>query len=234
MSNSFNTSAYIRKLSALLKQNGNPVSAEGAAAYMRHQFRYFGIPTPHRRDLLKTFISENGLPPKEALPQLVRELWKKPERELQYCAMEIYHRFQKNFEPQDLDDFEFMITHKSWWDTVDFVAPKLCGSYFQQFPKLRDAALKRWLSSGNTWLIRAAILFQLGYKTKPDVPLLFRIIRQVAHEKEFFIAKGIGWALRQYSYTDPKAVEEFIRSTKLQPLSVREGLKAIERSRKTK
>lgn len=228
----FNQTTYVRKLVALLKEHGNPVSAEGASAYMRHQFTYFGISTPHRRELLKTFLLENDLPPKAALPALVKDLWKKPERELQYCAMEMYHRYQKKLEADDLRDFEFMITHKSWWDTVDFVSPKLCGAFFQQYPKLRDAALKRWLDSGNTWLIRSAILFQLGYKTKTDAALLFRIIRQTAHEQDFFIRKGIGWALRQYSYTDAKAVEDFIRKTILSPLSTREGMKAIERSRK--
>ena len=79
------------------------------------------------------------------------------------------------------------------------------------------------------WLQRTAILFQLKYKKKTDVPLLFHCITTMADSKEFFIRKAIGWALREYSKTDAEVVQSFVASTELSPLSVREALKVIGR-----
>ena len=48
-------------------------------------------------------------------------------------------------------------------------------------------------------------------------------------EKEFFLRKGIGWALREYSKTSPEFVIEFINNHAdvLSGLSKREGLKVL-------
>ena len=48
---------------------------------------------------------------------------------------------------------------------------------------------------------------------------------------EFFIRKGIGWALREYSKTDPVWVQAFVEShaDRLSPLSRKEALKIIAR-----
>jgi len=47
------------------------------------------------------------------------------------------------------------------------------------------------------------------------------------HKNEFFVKKAIGWALREYSKSNPKAVEDYIRTAKLQTLSEKEGMKQI-------
>ncbi len=47
------------------------------------------------------------------------------------------------------------------------------------------------------------------------------------YSKEFFIQKAIGWALREYSKTNPESVAHFIKTTELAPLSRREGSKYI-------
>ena len=73
------------------------------------------------------------------------------------------------------------------------------------------------------------LLFQLKYKKETDTELLFNYIRALTGSKEFFIQKAIGWVLREYSKTDPKAVVKFVDSTFLAPLSKREALKVINR-----
>jgi len=100
----------------------------------------------------------------------------------------------------------------------------------QGFPSLRAVSqIPKWLASGNMWLQRTALLFQLKYKTGTDVELMFQIIRQLAESKEFFIRKAIGWALREYSKTNPAAVMNFVESHPLSNLSKREALKVIAR-----
>ena len=85
------------------------------------------------------------------------------------------------------------------------------------------------------WVRRTALITQLNYKTETDFTLLQERILTVCQEKEFFIRKAIGWALRQYSYIDAERVVRVIAENreKLTPLSIREGLKEIRRQGKS-
>jgi 3-methyladenine DNA glycosylase AlkD len=73
------------------------------------------------------------------------------------------------------------------------------------------------------------LIFQLKWKKQTDTDRLFAYCCQLMHERDFFIRKAIGWALRQYSKTDPKAVKQFIQNNqhKLSPLSIKEGSKYV-------
>lgn len=214
---------YIHELRALYKSNSNTADALSMCAYMKDIAPFFGIKTPLRRKLSKEFISKNGLPENpEAVAQL---LWKEPERELHYFAMELLGKLAKKAPENRLRLYEKMITTNSWWDTVDFISPHLCGVHFSQYPHLRDATIEQWISSKNLWLQRSAILFQLGYKTKTDTELLFATCTRLAGEPDFFIRKAIGWALRQYARTAPETVKDYVLSTPLSALSRKEALK---------
>jgi 3-methyladenine DNA glycosylase AlkD len=49
----------------------------------------------------------------------------------------------------------------------------------------------------------------------------------LAAEKEFFIRKAVGWALRDYAWHDWRAVQKYLKtaSTRLSPLTCREAMK---------
>lgn len=196
---------------------------------MRNQFDYYGLDTTQRRNLQKNFHDEYALPAFGELHGLIKELWAKPQRELQYFAMELYEKYRKELTPKDVEVFEFMITQKSWWDTVDFIAPKLIAALHLQHPELAEANCTRWIKSKNIWLIRAALIHQNLYKKRTDETLLFSNILQCAHHEDFFIRKGIGWCLRQYARTNPASVKKFVNANKniLAALSVKEAMKHL-------
>ncbi|MBP1990262.1 DNA alkylation repair protein [Paenibacillus eucommiae] len=219
---------YTIKLESWLRQYADPVKAVAMQAYMRDQFAFLGIKSPDRVALAKQFWKENGVPDGNELSVVVKELWRLPEREYQYIAMAMLEKQRKRRERADIELLEEIIVEKSWWDTVDFVASQLVGFHFTLFPDLVAAYAERWISSGHMWLQRTAILFQLGYKQRTDTELLFDYIRRMAGEKDFFIRKAIGWALREYSKTNEEAVREFVAtSNQLSPLSIKEALKHI-------
>jgi len=220
---------YIERIEILFRKNGNPKRAEGAAAYMRNQFYFFGISTPDRRALQKEFHSKYSLPPIEQLDYIVHALWNKPQRELHYFALELIHQYRKQFKAEHLPLFEYLITTNSWWDTVDVVAPKLAGALFIANSKLAEKTALRWMRSDNMWLNRAALICQLNFKEKTNSELLFRLIRQLSNHPDFFIRKAIGWSLRQYARTNPKAVKLFLKDNAsiLSPLSLKEAGKNL-------
>jgi 3-methyladenine DNA glycosylase AlkD len=58
-----------------------------------------------------------------------------------------------------------------------------------------------------------------------------RLIEKL-HEKEFFIRKAIGWALRDYARWQPEAVRAFVLAHRegLSSLTVHEAMKHFESS----
>lgn len=221
---------YSQRLRELYQQHADPTIAKGAKAYMRNQFEFMGIPAPLRRQLNKGFLQSHPLPQPPELYTLVHHLWTEEEREFQYFAMDSLYTLRKRWQEDILQLFEHCVVQKSWWDTVDFIASKLVGEYFRRFPEQMYPRVLSWIGHKNMWLNRTAIIFQLSYKKNTDCALLTEAILRHAASKEFFHQKAIGWALRQYSYTNSAWVERFIADHTLQPLSVREGLKAIRRN----
>lgn len=219
--------SYIKSLEDLFSQSANPDNAFYMKKYMKDKFEYFGIQTRPRRELTKPFLKKDTLPTIENLDVLIRELWAKPQREFQYFGIELVEKYSKQLNKNNLPLIEFMVTNKSWWDTVDGIATRVVGDLFRNYPELIIPVTKKWMASDNLWLQRTSILFQLKYKSLTDIDLLFKFIKTLEGSKEFFINKAIGWALREYSKTDPQIVIKFVNSHNLAPLSKREAMKVI-------
>ena len=218
---------YVALLKTLFEQNADPAQAAPMKKYMRDQFEYLGIKSPQVKLLFRQAIQENGLPSPEELDQIVRELWDLPQREFQYLAISLMERLEKKLPSSTIKTLEYMITHKSWWDTVDNIS-HIVGVHFKRYPEVREKYLAKWRASNNIWLRRTAILFQLDYKEETDFALLSEVIQENLGSTEFFINKAIGWALRQYARIEPNVVKNFVKSTSLHPLSRREAIKNLE------
>lgn len=129
-----------------------------------------------------------------------------------------------------LDVFEKMIRTHSWWDTVDIISSKLVGTLIFQHRTDLQSVMEKWIIDADSfWIQRCALIFQLSYKGDTDEDMLFRFCSTRMKDSEFFIRKAIGWALRQYSKTNPSAVRRYIQENEegLSNLSKREGSKYI-------
>lgn len=220
---------FLQTLEKEFEANSNPQIAEGQKAYMRHQFEFYGLTSPKRREIQRPFLVQSYLPPKEKLHAMVKTLWQKPQREYQFFAQELVFKYIKQFSISDISILEYMVTHKSWWDTVDYIAVKLIGPYFALYPEQLDTYLEKWLASGNIWLQRCCLLYQLKRKDDIDTFRLSLIIQRLLGSKEFFINKAIGWILREYSRTNPEWVKDFVANNELANLSRREALRLMDR-----
>ena len=220
---------YAKSIQARFAAHADPAQAGPMKRYMRDQFEYLGIKSPHFKELLKAHLAEHGLPPAAELDAIVRDLWALPEREYQYAASSLIGRLETTLPEDFIVTFEYLLVTKSWWDTVDTLSGGPLGVHFRRHPRVRKKYLAKWRKSENFWLRRACLLFQLGYKQDTDFDLLCEIIRENLGSKEFFINKAIGWALRQYTRVDPQAVRDFVAATPLNPLSAREALKWLEK-----
>jgi 3-methyladenine DNA glycosylase AlkD len=210
----------------------DPTKSGPMASYMRDQFPFLGIPTPERRRLAKAALADFGPPSLDELEAFGRGCWGRVEREYQYAGADYTCRWIGVGVPSTLDLLRDLITTKSWWDTVDALAANGVGSLVRTHPEL-VAVMDRWIDDDDIWLARTAILHQLRWKADTDVDRLFAYCLRRAPDTEFFLRKAIGWALREYSKTDPAAVERFVadHDADLSGLSQREALKVIARTR---
>ena len=106
-------------------------------------------------------------------------------------------------------------------------------SFSRIVSKSDGEAMKRvmlaWSTDDDMWKRRSAILCQIKAKDRTDLDLLYACIEPSLGSKEFFLRKAIGWALRQYAWTDPEEVRRYVARNKerLSGLSRREALKNI-------
>ena len=84
-----------------------------------------------------------------------------------------------------------------------------------------------WSHDPDRWLRRTSITCQLDAKERTDLSLLSTTILANADDPDFFLRKGIGWALRQYARVDPDWVRTFVADHDLSPLSRREAMKHL-------
>ncbi|XP_002741717.1 uncharacterized protein LOC100377502 [Saccoglossus kowalevskii] len=221
----------LSKINRMYKHAADAEKAVWMKKYMRNQFEFFGIPTPVRKSINKeVFTMELDLTSTRELLQL---LWKQPEREYQHCGLDLAGRSVKLLNGSTRGDciasmecLKTMVVTGSWWDTVDPLATTI-GDLVRLRPQVLNPVVDSWIGDDNMWLRRVAILHQLKYKSDTDKDKLFRFCLLCGHEKEFFIQKSIGWALRQYFRHNPEDVKEFVKKNedKLSALSKREALK---------
>lgn len=202
--------------------------AEPMKAYMKHHFPFLGIKSPARSEALKAFFATHELPRKTELLNEVWGIYRLPEREYQYVAIALLSKNLKSLGVDDLVFIEKLITEKSWWDSVDSIAPTIVGDIVKRDRLEGEKVMLQWSDSDNMWLNRAAILHQLKYKKDTNEKILIGIILKHVHSNEFFIQKAIGWVLREYAKTYPAFVRKFVEEHELKPLSKREALKHIK------
>lgn len=217
----------IADLLVAYESKANHAKAFQMKAYMRNRYEFYGLPMPLRKEIAPAFMKQLLALKENHFEEIVRTLWNHPCREVHYFAMEYAFKAKKLWTKDSIQIFEWMIITNSWWDTVDFIASNMIGSFFIKYPELIKLNIQQWNKSNDFWLHRVSLIFQLKYGLKTDQDLLFKQCKKYANEDEFFIRKAIGWALRQYSKFNPNAVWGFIQSNKLSPLSVKEASKYI-------
>lgn len=222
---------FLSKVIDRFSASRNPDNARQMKAYMRDKFAFFGIRSPDRKKLQREILQTCGMPRIDEIPGICYYLWNIPEREAQYFAMDILDRSIKKMPGESIQLLEKLVIHKSWWDTIDGLAANIIGKYFTLFPEQIIPVTRSWMDSGNIWLQRSCLLFQLRYRQDTDLPLMYSFIEELTSHDDFFIRKAIGWVLREYSKTDPEEVIRYVNTVTLNPLSRKEALKVIERKK---
>jgi 3-methyladenine DNA glycosylase AlkD len=216
---------------AALVPLGDPAKAEPMARYMKGVAPFLGITTPERRRTLRHVWRNLPVLDPVEVADVVRGLWALPEREYQYAACDLIARHRQRLPGRFVaDPTQDLLTTRPWWDTVDSLGSAAVTPLVSGHPEQVDL-MWSWLDSGDRWLIRAAIQHQRGLKERTDLNRLFAMCDRFASDREFFIAKAIGWALRDVTRWDAPAVQAFVDDhPELSAVARREATRGLIRS----
>ena len=215
----------VRALSPLV----DPERAASAYSYMKKIAPFLGVSAPDRRRALRHAWAQQELPTSAELGETARALMGLCEREFHYAAYDLIAEYNDRTDQDFLRNYAGgLITTTPWWDSVDGLVNAMVSPLMKRFHD--DALIDEWSGSGDRWLIRAAIGHQRGWKADTDVERVLSMCAAHWADTEFFIAKAIGWAMRDITRFDPDSVREFL--TEHDPdnrVAIREALRGLDR-----
>lgn len=221
----------VKRLTRDFEQHANVENARAMEAYMKNNFLFWGIKTELRRTLVAPYILEFKSLAAAEQQAIILALWSKPQREFHQAALDLAVKIVKKTNLAWLPFWEDKLMSNAWWDSVDYIAPSLIGPLLLDKPDLQEKYAWEWMESAYLWKQRAALIFQIKYRTKTNQKLLFDLVLSCADTKAFFLRKGSGWALREYGKYAPQEVSQFVNEHKdvLSGLTVREAVRNMEK-----
>jgi 3-methyladenine DNA glycosylase AlkD len=210
----------------------DPVRAAGARAYMKSAMPFRGVTTPAQRALYREIFAAHPITSSSAWQATVLALWREAEyREERYAAIDLSGaRAYRGFQTLDtVPMYDELIVTGAWWDYVDAVAIHRVGPLLERHPGAMKRLMRRWSRDADLWRRRSSIICQVTFKERTDLALLYACIEPNLADREFFIRKAIGWALRSYAWTQPAEIVRYVRAHErdLSLLSKREALKNV-------
>ncbi len=201
---------WLAPIEAALRALADAQQAEPMKAYMLGQFEFLGIRAGPRREALKGLMKFTGTA--DELLALAEALWRLPEREFRYAAIDLLAKHHKRLDVSALPRILQLVQTDPWWDTVDGLAGVVGDILLQAKASQPDVQrhMDACLVHPHLWVRRVAMLHQLGWREQTDPERLLRYALTLAPEKDFFIRKAIGWALRDHARTQPDAVRDFL------------------------
>jgi len=204
-------------------------------AYMKSALPFHGVQKPWNgsADFMKTVFADYPLTSFDEWRDAVLELWREAAfREERYAAIALVRdRSYRGYRTlATLPVYEELIVTGAWWDFVDDVA-HLVGELLQAKRAIMSAVMREWSRDPDLWKRRVSIICQVGHKQDTDLALLYDCIEPNLGDRDFFVRKAIGWALRDYAWTDPAEIDRYVRehAGRLSPLSRREASKNLAR-----
>jgi 3-methyladenine DNA glycosylase AlkD len=214
---------------AELSAVADPSKAGPMAAYMKTDMPFYGVQKAQRTPILRSL--RRSFPPRsrQEYEANIRLLWNEPHREEKYLAIGYARSFPRYIAVDSIPMFHDLVVEGAWWDFVDEVATQLIGKVLDDDRTVAEPTVRAWTHSDDMWLRRVSIICQLKHKERTNTSFLSDACLANISDREFFIRKAIGWALREYAKTNPDWVRSFVADNEsaMAPLSIREAMKHL-------
>ncbi len=185
----------------------DPARATQAKSYLKSDLDFLGVSVPDIRHSVVAMARAHPDLSRDNAVAWAEALWSQPVHERRTAAIEVVRYYRNELSPPDLDLVADWVRVAHGWAYVDPLAGDIAGPIAGRYPQawpLIDA----WARDEDFWLRRSALLTLLaGIRTgQPDLTRFERYATPMLAEREFFIAKAIGWVLRETAKRDPAYV----------------------------
>ena len=217
----------VGEIRGALRARADPARAPQQRAYMKSAMPFLGVAVPDVRRITRAQVRGLQIVDAETLRGAALTLWDDAAyREERYAAMSLLATPSASVDLAVVPVVEHMVRTGRWWDYTDELAHRLAARH-DVAPAATAALVRRWSTDEDMWIRRIAIISQLGRRDRVDRELLGEVIAANLSDREFFISKAIGWALREYAGVEPGWVRQYTDTHDLSPLSRREALKHL-------
>lgn len=214
-----------------LRAVARPEKAEGMQRYLKSELPCLGVQVPEARRIAKALFSA-PFPSLDALSRWVEGLWNEAGfREERFVALNVLrlkaHREHLTAKAAPL--LERLIRSGAWWDLVDELSAHVVRVCLENDPAAMTKVVRGWAQSQELWLQRAALVCQVVRGAETDLALLEVALEHAVDGRDFFLRKGIGWALRAAAKHHAPQVRAWLKqyASRLSPLSVREASRGL-------
>ena len=223
------TADAIRLVQEGLSAASDPAKAGPMAAYMKTEMPFYGVQKKGRTPVARALLAAHPAADRHAYADTVRALWGLPHREEKYVAIAYARAWDEWVDTASMGLFRELIVEGAWWDLVDEVAIKLVGRALLKERSETEPIVRPWIIDDILWLRRTSVICQIGHRANTDAALLADACSANLDDADFFIRKGIGWALREYGKTDPAWVLAYVEAhhASMSGLSKREATKHL-------
>jgi 3-methyladenine DNA glycosylase AlkD len=219
-----------RDLERALRAAGDPARAAQEKRYLRSELEHLGATVPVTRRVVRTALRGEPAPTRAEVLGAVEALWSRPVHECRAAAVELLEARGELLRPSDLPLLERLLREARTWALVDNLAASVLGPLAERFPAL-ERRIGRWVGDEDFWLRRAALLAELVAlrEGRGDFDRFGRRAEALLDDREFFVAKAIGWVLRDTSRRDPARVAAWLRprAARAAAVTVREAVKRL-------
>ncbi|MEA2645235.1 MAG: hypothetical protein QOE92_318 [Chloroflexota bacterium] len=224
--------ALVEAVRKQLQARADPVRAAGQQAYMKSSMPYRGVVSAGVREVARAVLAAHPLTGFDDWRDTLLALWRDAtHREERYVALALAgdRRHLVHQVPAALPMYEEMVVTGAWWDYVDDIAVHRLGPMLVSHPRRLKPLMRRWSREPDMWKRRSAIICQVSRQVPTEFDLLVECIEPNLADRDFFIRKAIGWALRAEAWSNPDAVRAYVDANqeRLSGLSRREAIKNL-------
>lgn len=232
-----NTSKYISEIINRLTERKPYDKVSGHTnlkSYIGTGYEVIGLTVPMQRSILKTGYTFSALPLKDQLP-VWDAIWKNAN--VYEVLSQCIYFIEKNWSKLDVKTVWKVVS--SWVKKIDNWAHSdglsdIYAHLMEKMPEEIYSQYQLWNKSENSWERRQSLVGMLLYSKKRKTLLpatrLLDLVEPLIADKDYFVQKGLGWALREIGNVYPDEAMAFLNkySTILHPVAFATAVEKVD------
>lgn len=210
----------IQKIRKELKKNIDLKFKNGAINFFKEPIKVYGVRSGVVHKIASEYFPQVRTLNKKQFFALCEEMLKSDYHEEAIIVFIWTEKLVKNFTYDDFKIFEnWLKKYVNNWAKCDVLCTHTINYFIQNYPVVIPR-IKKWTSSKNRWVRRAAaVSFISGsrdFPQKKHLPHIFWIAKKLLKDPDDLVQKGYGWMLKRTAENFEREVFDFVIKNKNQ------------------